>query len=214
MYAYSSWVLTNASPASVTAFADGIGDPGRAEVLVQDDRLIQRAIQYDDVQDSPWDVSNTHGQWVIGVVDLGNRDEFGSRLVGVITPSAPMTEHLSADLADHLQADMAEHETVVFSLRALLRRTSQQEDTHPSSVRLLDGSTRILIQSNDESTLLETLAGLPGDPVGVTMKTDEGNVTVTAQGPVIFTDSMSPAGVLDSMRLIAQAAIVNMTAGA
>ena len=217
MYTYSSWLLTSAPSKYVTAFAEGVGNEGRAPIDVQESHLIRRVMEHDDQQDSVWDASRTHGGWVIGVADLDvreNRDGLGPRLVGVITPSASLTEHLANALADFLQSEAAEHERVIFSLRALLQLSGDQDDAHLFSVRLLEDLTRILVQSNDESALRETLAGLPGDPIGLTMRTDEGQVTVTAQGPVIFTDSTSPAGVLGSMRRIAHAVSANLPARA
>jgi hypothetical protein len=200
MYVYSKWILTHGSRRYLEAFAESVGNEGSDRVDLDDARVIIRWMKYEDPQESRWAESVTSGVWNIGIVDFELHDGLGSQLVGVVTPSVSLTEHLSADLADTLRAEEADQEPVIFSFRRML----ESSKLHPFSVRLTDDSTRILVQSADTKALLETVAALPGDPAGVTLSIDEGQVSVSDQGAVVFADSTSPTGVLNSMRLIAQ----------
>jgi hypothetical protein len=107
---------------------------------------------------------------------------------------------------------------VDFSLDRLLV-LGERASVWPTSVRLSDTATRILVQSNDEKALQRTLNELGdekigGDKIGITMRTDGCQATVSSQSSVIFTDSTSSAGVLGFMRLIVEADAVLATATA
>lgn len=219
MYVYSKWLLTDGSRESVSAFAEilgqSVGEAGPSEVEDGNGTIFRRVVEYEDAHSSEWDAApKSPGRWIVGVANVDARDSFNSRLVGVLTPSASLTEHLAADLADHLKAERAGHEPVVFMLSSLLGLTHGKDAAHASSVRLVDDNTRVLVQSSDQEALRAALAGLDGTPVGVTMKTGEGQVTITDQGSVIFSDSTSATDVLGLMNTIVDVQAVPLAATA
>ncbi|MFQ4150329.1 hypothetical protein AAGW05_16855 [Arthrobacter sp. LAPM80] len=207
MYVYSRWLLTDGNRKTesvIAAFAAGVGgEVGGSEPEVVEGEggsLIRRIIEYDDLHSSEWDATpTTRGRWIIGVGNIAAKDGLGSRLVGILTPSASLTEHLAADLADCLEE---EHEPVVFSLNAFLQSTEEVGSAHASSVRLVEDSTRVLVQSNDHEALRAMVNDLRGNPVGVTIRGEEGKVTITDGGSVIFSDSTSATTVLGLMNAI------------
>jgi hypothetical protein len=132
-------------------------------------------------------------------------------LVGVITPSASLTAHLCAELIERLEKEGTTCERAVFSLKSLLA-SGEQGAVHATSVRLQNKATRVLVQSANEVSLRAAMAEVSGEPVGVTMKSEEtgerpgSSFTVTDDGSVIFTDTVTAEDVLDSMQKITVAA--------
>jgi len=212
MFLYSSWVLTLPRNEMVSAFAAEIGAAGPGSLADPDGAMTVRELDYRDPDSSPWVDLPREGTCRVGFVDVDARDAFGSRLVGVVSPSAALTDHLLGDLVAVLQDADAEAEPVVFALGPLLE-LARADAVHPTSIRLGDAGIRFLVQS-DGPALLEAAAGLPGDRVGVTLRVDDGRATVSAEGPVIFTDAVRPVTILATIGSIATSARSRLPAGA
>jgi hypothetical protein len=208
MLLYSSWILTGNVAELIPPFAEQVGEPGPAVFEGGGGRLTTRWVSFADQDESLWARSESRGRWLVGVADIDAGDELGSRLVGMVTPSPGMTRHLLDDLSAHLGDHGRRGDPVTFSLRSVLRLTDDEGEHHPASVRLAEAGTRILVQSRDEPALREIIAGLPGELVGVTLDSTEGRITVTDQGPIIFTDGFSPTGLMAAVRVLGQAASV------
>lgn len=215
MYVYSRWLLTDGERQNIALFADAMGaviDDSEPQVVeVESGTLTRRVVEFVDPHDSKWDATpESTVQWIIGLADIRASHMSGSRLVGVITPSASLTEHLAADLHDYLRSMRAMRDPVTFTLNTLLSFTPQNEAIQTTSVRIEDDNARLLVQSNDHEVLRDMVGGFRGKAVGVTIRTDEGKVTVTNEGAVVFSDSTSPTAVLGLMQTIVDAQAIPM----
>lgn len=212
MFLYSSWVLTPPRNEVVSAFAAEIGAAAPGPFAESDGAMTVREVDFRDPDSSPWVDLPREGTCQVGFADVDARDAFGSRLVGVVSPSAALTDHLLGDLVSVLQGADAEVEPVVFALGPLLDLAGV-DAVHPTSIRLGDDGVRILVQS-DGPALLDAVAGLPGDRVGVTLRVADGRATVSAEGPVLFTDAVVPLTILATIGAIATSARSRAPAGA
>lgn len=220
MYVYSKWLLTEGNQRTDESFAmftNGVGgDVDDDEPELAERRggfLIRRMIEHNQNPASKWDESTTtQGRWIVGIGNVDARDGLGSRLVGVLTPSASLTEHLTADFVDLLDAERAEHSPVVFSLRAFIELRESRRHTQVYSVRLVEGITRILVQSNDPDALRDKVSYLRGQPVGVTVRAERGNFTITDDGYVVFSDTMSADSVLGLMNSVVEVNAISVNA--
>lgn len=214
MFLHSSWILSpRRSQAVVSAFASEIGAPGPGPFTNSGGQMTVREVAYRDPESSPWVELSRDGTCRVGFADVDAHDAYGSRLVGVVSPSAALTDHLLGDLVAALREGSAEADPVVFALGPLLD-LAREDAVHPVSIRLADEEgLRILVQS-DGPALLDTINGLPGDRVAVTLRVEDGRVTVSTEGPVIFTDGVGPLTMLTAIDSIATAALSWAPAGA
>jgi hypothetical protein len=213
MFLYSSWVLAPPRSEVVSAFAAEIGAAGPGPFADDYGAMTVREVDYRDPGSSPWVALPREGTCLVGFADVEARDAFGSRLVGAVSPSAALTDHLLGDLVSALLDTDGEAEPVVFALGPLLD-LARDDAVHPTSIRLGDDVVRILVQSEDGPALLDAVNGLPGDRIGVTLRVEEGRATVSAEGPVIFTDAVTPLAMLAAIGSIATAARSRTPAGA
>jgi hypothetical protein len=202
LYVYSIWVVTNATSAWIANFSKLVGSSAAtSEFQVEDGRVLSRAYEFSDEDRSLWVQSETQGTWTVAIAELVISDEVNPRLVGLLSPSAALTESLVSDFEELLENEGIRHDRAIFSLRAVLTGSSEA-GLPPRSVRLQNDQTRILVQSEHEGALLENLGGLAGDVVGVTLRTKDATVTLQQDGLVIFADSTSLDTALRSIRLI------------
>jgi hypothetical protein len=210
MYIYSKWLMADVEPESIASFAKmwgvDVDDSTPQTVERGDGSLIRRLVEYTESSESEWDATPDFvGRWIVGLANIPAQDALGSRLLGVITPSAALSEHIAAELLDHVKSLRATCEPVTFLLKTLLGLTNDPNGAQVSSVRVNDDVTRVLVQSSDQKALRDTVGGLLGNTEGVTMRTDEGKVTITDQGAAVFSDSTSAIQILGLMEKIIEA---------
>lgn len=214
MNIFSRWVVTDGKNRGlVESFASNLGDRDAGPVSKGrgDDHVRLRYFPKHELSErSEWVARASEDDvWIVGTADLDAFDSFGGRLVGVITPSASLTDHLCKELSLLLDEEGTGCDQVSFPLRPLLAG-NEEVGVQPISVRLLSDSVRILVQSGDGSTLRQVVSQLPGDPIGITMRSNASTVTVTTDGTVIFTDASSAEDVIDSIQQISRATIQRM----
>lgn len=214
MQVYSRWVLTDKRNAHVleefaAQWGERAPEPSTFEFL--GNRMVLGTIEHGAPRASQWDAEPAKsGVWVIGVGDVDAQDAAGSRLFGVITPSEGLTQHLLSELVLQLDEAGSECRRAVFSLRALLDGENA-EDVQPVSVRLKQDTARVLVQSPDQNALRDILAGIAGEPIGVTIRagSDESTsrmATILDSGSVVFDGSALADEVLQSMQQVVAAA--------
>ncbi len=212
MYIYSQWILTDAKAQDLTEFISQVGNGALEPVENENGSIFTYNFPYENLNDSYWDLSKTRGSWTIGMALLPPVDEANRRLVGLISPSASLTHHLASLLRKQLIAERSQYDTARFALGSLLSvQDSDNDSAWPTSVRVSDDSTRILVQSNKGENLREALTGLAGRSVGVTMRSKDGQATVTdEEGTVTFSAVTAPDEVLKLMQVIQHSMPVRM----
>lgn len=217
MYLYSKWLITDLGPEGSATFAKmwgkDIDDSMSRNVTQGDGSVTRRMVEYTTSSDSEWNATpNSVGQWIVGVANMPAQDAVGSRLVGIITPSASLTDHLAGDLSDQIKSMRLSCEPVRFLLSTLLDLREETSGAQVSSVRLNSDEARVLVQSNNQQTLRDIISGIQGDTEGITMRTEDGKVTVNDQGTAVFSESTSAAQILELMNTIVEAHAIPIAA--
>jgi hypothetical protein len=195
---YTAWFQTDVG-SDIAQSAEQIGAKLDQQVGGSEGRMLPIPLSFSDRNESTWQDSTATGVWISGVAELNMPESYASsKLVGIVAPTAALAQDLFDQTAALFNDLKIPHEPFNFELGALLGPDAVEAGIRPLSVRIRDARATTLIQSEDLSTLRESMAAATGDLIGVTVRAADELLAVLEHGTVIF-DEPSVQGMLNSM---------------